>query len=105
MLDLLQEEPSPRDKVPGVGVGAVGTARALSVFMRHLADDRALGDVVEDEPKGEGMDLQRGSLLPRSPKTAPREDCSVTADAKLVVAAAGHVNKRERAVLVWSRVT
>jgi hypothetical protein len=58
-------------------------------WLKDLADELALVDVMEDEPRGETMDLQHGSLFLKTPKTVSSKDCSVTANAKLVNITAG----------------
>ncbi|XP_006889430.1 PREDICTED: L-lactate dehydrogenase A chain-like [Elephantulus edwardii] len=65
---LLKEEQTPQNKITVVWVGAVGTACAISILMKDLADELALVDVMEDKLKGEMMDLQHGSLFLRTPK-------------------------------------
>nr|XP_055174350.1 L-lactate dehydrogenase A chain-like isoform X2 [Nyctereutes procyonoides] len=43
-------------------------ACAISILMKDLADELTLVDVMEDKLKGEMMELQHGSLYPRTPK-------------------------------------
>uniref|UniRef100_A0A8C2MYH4 L-lactate dehydrogenase A chain n=1 Tax=Cricetulus griseus TaxID=10029 RepID=A0A8C2MYH4_CRIGR len=57
-----------------VGVGAVGMAYAINILMKHLADELALVDVMEDKLKGEMMDLQHGSRFLRTPKIVSGKD-------------------------------
>ncbi|EGV94239.1 L-lactate dehydrogenase A chain [Cricetulus griseus] len=71
-----------------VGVGAVGMAYAINILMKHLADELALVDVMEDKLKGEMMDLQHGSRFLRTPKIVSGKD-GVTANSKLVIVTAG----------------
>ncbi|XP_070262740.1 L-lactate dehydrogenase A chain-like isoform X1 [Myotis yumanensis] len=89
IVNLLKEEQSPQNKITVVGVGAVGMACAISILMKDLADELALVDVKEDKLKGEMIDLQHGSLFPRTPKIVSGKDYSVTADSKLVIITAG----------------
>lgn len=46
-----------------IGVGAVGTACAISILMKDLAGELALVDVMEDKIKREMMDVQLCSLF------------------------------------------
>ncbi|XP_012370980.1 L-lactate dehydrogenase A chain-like isoform X1 [Octodon degus] len=68
IVNLLKEEQVPQNKITVVGVGAVGKACAVSILVKDLADELALVDVMEDNLKGEMMDLQHGSLFLRTPK-------------------------------------
>ncbi|XP_023570061.1 L-lactate dehydrogenase A chain-like [Octodon degus] len=68
IVNLLKEEQVPQNKIKFVGVGAVGMACAISILMKDLADELALVDVMQDNLKGEKMDLQQGSLFLRTPK-------------------------------------
>uniref|UniRef100_A0A2K6M404 L-lactate dehydrogenase A chain n=1 Tax=Rhinopithecus bieti TaxID=61621 RepID=A0A2K6M404_RHIBE len=74
--NLLKEEQIPQNKITVVGVGAVGTAFAISILMKDLAGVLALVDVIEDKLKAEMMDLHHGSLFLRTSKvvsdSAPR---------------------------------
>jgi L-lactate dehydrogenase len=94
----LKEEQVPQNKIRVVGVGAVGMACAIRILMKDLAD------VMEDKLKGEMMDLQRGNLFLKTPKTVSSKDNCVTANSKLVITA-GAVSKKERADLIWSSET
>ncbi|XP_035580783.1 L-lactate dehydrogenase B chain-like [Zalophus californianus] len=67
---------------------------AISILGKSLADELALVDVLEDELKGEMMDLQHGSLFLQTPKIVADKDYSVTANSvtansKIVVVTAG----------------
>ncbi|KAL4827455.1 hypothetical protein H8958_000394, partial [Nasalis larvatus] len=66
--NLLKEEQIPQNKITVVGVGAVGTAFAISILMKDLAGVLALVDVIEDKLKAEMMDLHHGSLFLRTSK-------------------------------------
>lgn len=57
--------------------------------MEDLAAQLALVDVMEDEQKGEMMDLQPGSLFLRTPETVSSKDYSVTANSKLIIVTRG----------------
>lgn len=48
--------------------------------MRDLADEPALVDVMEDKPKGEMMEPQRGSQFLRTPRPAPGQGGNVNAN-------------------------
>ncbi|KAK2094367.1 hypothetical protein P7K49_028105, partial [Saguinus oedipus] len=100
--NLLKEEQIPQNKTTVVGVGAVSMSCAISILMKHLADELALVDVIEDKLKGEMMDLQHGSLFLRTPKIVSGKDYNVTANSTLVIITLGHVSKREKAVFIWS---
>uniref|UniRef100_A0A667GGY8 Lactate/malate dehydrogenase N-terminal domain-containing protein n=1 Tax=Lynx canadensis TaxID=61383 RepID=A0A667GGY8_LYNCA len=76
---LLKEDHNPQNKITVVGVHAVGTACAISILMKDLAD----------KLKGEMMDLQHGNLFPRTPKIVSGKDYHVTANSKLVIITAG----------------
>uniref|UniRef100_A0A8C0NAF1 L-lactate dehydrogenase A chain n=1 Tax=Canis lupus familiaris TaxID=9615 RepID=A0A8C0NAF1_CANLF len=93
--NLLKEDPTPQNKIAVVGVGAVGMACAISVLMKDLADELALVNVMEDELKGEMMDLQHGSLFLRTPKIFSGKDYNVTANTKLVIITAGYLPERK----------
>ena len=105
IVNLLKEEQAPQNKITVVGIGAVGMACAISILTKDLADELALGDVMEDKLKGEMMDLQHGSLFLKTPKIVSSKDYCVTANSKLVVITAGAVSKRERADSTWSSKT
>ncbi|CAD7671905.1 unnamed protein product [Nyctereutes procyonoides] len=60
-------------------------ACAISILMKDLADELTLVDVMEDKLKGEMMELQHGSLYPRTPKIVSGKDYNVTANSKLVI--------------------
>uniref|UniRef100_A0A8C2YIH0 L-lactate dehydrogenase A chain n=1 Tax=Chinchilla lanigera TaxID=34839 RepID=A0A8C2YIH0_CHILA len=68
IVNLRKEEQVPQNKITVVGVGAVGTACAIGILMKDLADELALVDVMEDKLQGEMMDLQHASLSLRTPK-------------------------------------
>ena len=70
-------------------VGTVGMACAISILMKDLADELALVDVMEDEPRGETMDLQHGSLFLKTPKIVSSKYYCVTANSKLGIITAG----------------
>uniref|UniRef100_A0A8I6A2A3 L-lactate dehydrogenase n=1 Tax=Rattus norvegicus TaxID=10116 RepID=A0A8I6A2A3_RAT len=89
IVNLLKEEQVPQNKITVVGVGAVGTACAISILMKDLADELALVGVMEDKLKGEMMDLQHGSLSLKTPKIVSNKDYNVTANSKLVIITAG----------------
>uniref|UniRef100_A0A2K6UUZ4 L-lactate dehydrogenase A chain n=1 Tax=Saimiri boliviensis boliviensis TaxID=39432 RepID=A0A2K6UUZ4_SAIBB len=76
--NLLKEEQTPQNKITVVAVGAAGTACAISILMKDLADELALVDVTEDKLKGETVDLQQGSLFLRTPKIVFGKDCNLT---------------------------
>ncbi|KAK1334468.1 hypothetical protein QTO34_005474 [Cnephaeus nilssonii] len=106
MPNLLKEEQSPQNKMTVFGVGAVDMAGAIGILMRDWADELALVGVMEDKvKKGEMMDLRHGSLFLRTPKVVSGKDYRVTANATLVGITAGHIHKKEKATLIWSRVT
>ena len=69
--------------------------------MKDLADELALVDLMQDKLKGEMMDLQHGSLFLKTPKIVSSKDCSVTANAKLVISTAGAISKRGRTDSIW----
>ncbi|CAO2588266.1 L-lactate dehydrogenase A chain [Lemmus lemmus] len=54
-------------------------ACAISILMKDLADELALGDILEDKLMGEMMDLQHGSLFLRTPKIVSGKDCKLRA--------------------------
>ena len=61
-------------------------------------------DVMEDKLKGEMMDLQHGILFLRTPKSVSGKNCNVTANSKLVIITAWHIDEREKGVLISSIV-
>ncbi|XP_057574328.1 L-lactate dehydrogenase A chain-like [Hippopotamus amphibius kiboko] len=87
--NLLKEEHVPQNKITVVGVGAVGMACAISIFMKDLAGEIALVDVMEDKLKGDMTDLQHGSLFFRTPKFVSGKDYHVMANSRLVIITAG----------------
>ncbi|XP_074076547.1 L-lactate dehydrogenase A chain-like isoform X2 [Macrotis lagotis] len=89
ILNVLKEDQVPHNKITVVGVGTIGMACAISILMKDLADELALVDVIEDNLKGEMMDLQHVSLFLKTPKIASGKNYSVTANSKLVVVTAG----------------
>ncbi|XP_072506565.1 L-lactate dehydrogenase A chain-like isoform X1 [Notamacropus eugenii] len=89
ILNVLKEDQVPQNKIIVGGVGAVGTACAVSVLTKELAGELALVDVIEDKLKGEMMDLQHGSLFLKTPKIVSGKDYSVTANSKMVIVTAG----------------
>ncbi|XP_012370979.1 L-lactate dehydrogenase A chain-like isoform X2 [Octodon degus] len=89
IVNLLKEEQVPQNKITVVGVGAVGKACAVSILVKDLADELALVDVMEDNLKGEMMDLQHGSLFLRTPKIVSGKDYDVTTNSKVVIITAG----------------
>uniref|UniRef100_A0A8C5KL88 L-lactate dehydrogenase n=1 Tax=Jaculus jaculus TaxID=51337 RepID=A0A8C5KL88_JACJA len=99
IVNLLKEEQMPQNKITVMGVGAAGTACAISILMKDLADELTVIDVMEDKLKGEMTDLQHGSLFLRTPKIVSGKDCNVTPNSKL-----GHVSKRENVVLIWVNI-
>ncbi|XP_072506566.1 L-lactate dehydrogenase A chain-like isoform X2 [Notamacropus eugenii] len=74
ILNVLKEDQVPQNKIIVGGVGAVGTACAVSVLTKELAGELALVDVIEDKLKGEMMDLQHGSLFLKTPKIVSGKD-------------------------------
>uniref|UniRef100_A0A4X2L1M3 L-lactate dehydrogenase A chain n=1 Tax=Vombatus ursinus TaxID=29139 RepID=A0A4X2L1M3_VOMUR len=76
IVNVLKEDHIPHNKITVVWVGAVGMACAISILMKDLADELALVDVIEDKLKGEMMDLQHGSLFPKTPKIVSGKDYS-----------------------------
>ncbi|XP_062934438.1 L-lactate dehydrogenase B chain-like [Cynocephalus volans] len=78
----------PNNKITVVGVGQVGVACAISILGESLADEFAVVKVLEDNLKGEMMDVKHGSLLLQTSKIVADKDYSVTANSKIVVVTA-----------------
>lgn len=76
----------------------------ISILLKDLAGELALVGVMEYNLNGGVIDLQNGSLFLRIPKIVSDKDYKVTANSKLVITTAGHINKREKAFLIWSSV-
>ncbi|XP_074076546.1 L-lactate dehydrogenase A chain-like isoform X1 [Macrotis lagotis] len=77
ILNVLKEDQVPHNKITVVGVGTIGMACAISILMKDLADELALVDVIEDNLKGEMMDLQHVSLFLKTPKIASGKNYTV----------------------------
>ena len=69
-----EEGTIPNNKITVVGVGQVGMACAISILGKSLTDELVLVDVLEDQLKGEMMDLQYGSLFFQTPKIVADKD-------------------------------
>uniref|UniRef100_A0A2K6TFB5 L-lactate dehydrogenase n=1 Tax=Saimiri boliviensis boliviensis TaxID=39432 RepID=A0A2K6TFB5_SAIBB len=87
--NLLKEEQTP----PRIRLQLLGL---VLLYLKDLADELALVDVIEHKLKGEMMDLQHGSLFLKTPKIVSSKDYNVTANSKLVIIMAGaHQQKGE----------
>lgn len=96
-------------KISAMSVRQVAVTYAISFLGKFLADELALMDILEEEPKGEEMSVQHGHLFLLTQKIVADNDNSVTTNSKSGVVTTGvhhqkgesHLNLVQRYVNVF----
>lgn len=82
-----------KSKVTVVGAGAVGSATAYAMLIRHTAREVVLYDINKARVRAEALDLAHGAMFTGSSSVTGTADIADTAGSKVVVVTAGAAQK------------